>query len=66
MNEKLIPLATVMERIGHISVTTIWRERRAKRFPEPVAISPNRKAWRESDIDSWIASKLSTPTSNAA
>ena len=58
MTDKLIPLATVIERIGHISVTTIWRERRAKRFPEPVSISPNRKAWRESDIDSWLAAKF--------
>lgn len=58
MNEKLIPLATVLERTGHISTTTIWRMRRAKQFPEPVAVSPNRKAWRESDIDAWLKARM--------
>jgi predicted DNA-binding transcriptional regulator AlpA len=27
------------------------------KFPEPVAISPNRKMWRESDVNAWIASR---------
>lgn len=58
MNEKLIPLATVLERTGFISTTTIWRMRRAKQFPEPVAVSPNRKAWRESDIDAWLKARV--------
>ncbi|MGH7100174.1 MAG: helix-turn-helix transcriptional regulator [Stellaceae bacterium] len=26
-------------------------------FPSPVAIGHNRIAWRESDIDSWLASR---------
>jgi len=58
MAEKLIPLATVLERTGHISTTTIWRMRRAKQFPEPVAVSPNRKAWRESEIDAWLEARV--------
>ena len=57
MAEKLIPLATVLERTGHISTTTIWRMRRAKQFPEPVSISPNRKAWREAEIDAWLKAR---------
>jgi predicted DNA-binding transcriptional regulator AlpA len=57
MTDRLIPLATVLERTGHMSTTTIWRMRRHKAFPEPVAISPNRKAWRESDIDAWIKAR---------
>jgi predicted DNA-binding transcriptional regulator AlpA len=61
MPEKLIPLAAVLERTGHTSATTIWRMRRANTFPEPVAISPNRKAWRETDIDAWVNAR--TPTS---
>ena len=69
MAEKLIPLATVLERTGHISTTTIWRMRRAKQFPEPVAVSPNRKAWRESEIDEWLKSRVAgsfNPTPIAA
>ena len=58
MSEKLIPLAAVLELTGHISVTTIWRMRRAKQFPEPVAVSPNRKAWRESEIDAWLKARV--------
>ena len=58
MSEKLIPLATVLERTGYISTTTIWRMRRAKQFPEPVAVSPNRKAWRESEIDNWLKARV--------
>ena len=59
MAERLISLTKVRERIGDISQTTIWRMRRAKQFPEPVAISPNRKAWRESDVDKWIEARTS-------
>ena len=58
MAEKLIPLAIVLERTGFISTTTIWRMRRAKQFPEPVAVSPNRKAWRESEIDAWLKARV--------
>lgn len=61
MSENLISLLTVRERIGHISSTTIWRMRRANQFPEPVVISPNRKAWRESDVDKWIDARTTDP-----
>ena len=60
MPEKLIPLAAVLERTGHTSASTIWRMRRANTFPEPVAISPNRKAWRETDIDAWVNGRTAT------
>lgn len=33
--------------------TTAWRLRRTGDFPEPVAISPGRKAWRARDIIDW-------------
>jgi len=37
-----------------LSATTIWREIRAGRFPEPVILSPNRKAFRATDIAEWM------------
>ena len=59
MAEKFIPISEVQEMTGGISDTTIWRMRRAKQFPEPVSISPNRKAWRESDIEAWMNARNS-------
>jgi predicted DNA-binding transcriptional regulator AlpA len=41
-----------------LSRTTIWRLERAGDFPQSVRISPGRRAWRESDLDRWIASRL--------
>lgn len=57
MPEKLIPLSVVLDRTGNPSSTTLWRLRKVGKFPEPVAISPNRKMWRESDVNAWIASR---------
>ena len=57
MAEKLIPLSVVLDRTGNPSATTLWRLRKRKAFPEPVSISPNRKMWRESDVNDWIATR---------
>ena len=32
-----------------------------KLFPPPLQISPNRVAWRESDLNAWIASRPAQP-----
>ncbi len=40
-----------------LSRTTIWRLVRAGKFPEPVAISATRQAWRMEDIQAWIAAR---------
>ena len=58
---KLIPFEIVQELVGGLSQPTIWRMRRDKKFPEPVAISPNRIAWRESDIDMWVKCRTVEP-----
>ncbi len=67
MAEKFIPISEVKEMTGGISGTTIWRMRLAKQFPEPVSISPNRKAWRKSEIEAWMNNRIAgqfqqTPT----
>jgi hypothetical protein len=33
----------------------LWK---AGRFPRPIKLSPRKIAWREADLDSWIASKV--------
>lgn len=55
--ETLLPFPEVQSRTGKMSKATYWRMRRAHSFPDPIAISPRRKAWRESDITAWIASR---------
>ena len=57
LRERFISYDEVHDRTG-LSRTTIWRLERAKDFPQSVRISPGRRAWRESDLDRWIASRL--------
>ena len=59
---RLIDFSEVQSRTGNASRVTYWRMWRDNRFPKPIAISPCRKAWLESDINAWIASR----TANAA
>lgn len=56
-SETLLDFPEVQFRTGKMSKATYWRLRRAHTFPNPIAISPRRKAWRESDIAAWIASR---------
>jgi prophage regulatory protein len=37
------------------SRTSIYYDVKAGRFPEPVRIGPRAIAWRESDVQEWIA-----------
>lgn len=54
--ERLVLLPEVRARVP-IDRSTIWRMTREGRFPQPVAIGLRRLAWRESEIDQWIASR---------
>lgn len=56
---RLIDFTEVQSRTGGLSKATYWRLRRNHLFPDPVAISPGRKAWLESEINDWIASRTS-------
>ena len=56
-HERFISYHEVHRRTG-LSRTTIWRLEKIKDFPQSVRISPGRRAWRESDLDKWIASRL--------
>jgi prophage regulatory protein len=55
-NDRLLSPAEVRE-LTKLSATTIWREIRAGRFPAPVVLSPNRRAFRTADIDCWLQSR---------
>ena len=62
---RLLRAPEVQARIG-LSDTTIWRLTRAGRFPRAIRISPGAVAWRESDIEAWIASRIAATNSPEA
>lgn len=57
MSDRFIRWAETQKKTGGISRTTAWREEKAGRFPAAVRISAGAVAWRESEIDAWIASR---------
>ena len=54
--ERFMSRAEVRALTG-LSATTLWREIRAGRFPEAVVMSPNRKAFRSTDIADWMQAR---------
>jgi len=54
--DRLLNWAQVGQLTG-LCRTTAWRMRRAGDFPQPVAISPGRVAWRGRDIIASIQSR---------
>lgn len=42
-------------RLLRISQPTLWRLRHDHRFPEPTEVTGRIVAWRQSDIEAWIA-----------
>ena len=63
-SSRLLRLPVVAARVG-LSATTIWRQRRRGQFPDPVRISPGCVAWREADVESWIASRSEASVGDA-
>ena len=55
---RMLRLAAVRAKTG-LSTTTIWRLRRRGEFPNPIQLSPGCVAWREADLEAWIASRES-------
>jgi prophage regulatory protein len=53
---RLLSWAQVRARVP-LSRATVWTLRRRGTFPKPIQISPNRIAWRASDLDAWIAAR---------
>jgi predicted DNA-binding transcriptional regulator AlpA len=44
-------------RLLKISHSTIWRRRRARKFPEPIKLTDRSVAWRLADIRAWLAER---------
>jgi predicted DNA-binding transcriptional regulator AlpA len=56
LEDRLLSWKRVREVTG-LSRTTAWRLQQQGEFPDPVAISPGRVCWRESEIAAWQASR---------
>jgi prophage regulatory protein len=56
--DQLIGVQEVMKRTD-LSRTTLWRLERAGDFPKRVPLSKNRVAWKESQVNAWIAQRRS-------
>ena len=57
MDDRLITVARACD-MTSLSRTTIWRLESEGDFPRAIQIMPHRKAYRESDVREWIASKI--------
>jgi prophage regulatory protein len=40
------------------SKVQLWRLEKARKFPKRIALSPNRCAWAEDEVDAWIKAKV--------
>lgn len=56
MRNRLLRLADVKHMTG-LGRSTIYAAIRAKSFPAAVNLTDHAVAWRESDIDAWIAAR---------
>ncbi len=53
---RILDVQGVEEKAG-ISLSTIRRMMKERKFPKPVQLSKRRQGWKESDIDLWIAER---------
>jgi len=54
----------LMEKLTGMSDVTIWRLRRRGDFPEPIIVSPGRKAYTRSQYRAWIRQRRGLATGN--
>ena len=58
MSSKLINRAQVLERLGNRSVSWLYEEMGANRFPRPVRLGKWGVAWIESEVDNYIEKRI--------
>jgi prophage regulatory protein len=58
MSSKLLNRAQVLERLGNRSVSWLYEEMGADRFPRPVRLGKWAVAWIESEIDDYIEKRI--------
>lgn len=56
--KKVLRLPDVIARVG-LGKTSIYRSISDGNFPAPIALGSRAVAWRESDIDAWLAARPS-------
>ena len=56
MAEKLLRRPDVEARVG-LSRSTLYAWMAEDKFPKPVALGARLVAWRESEIDAWLAAR---------
>lgn len=49
----------LLQRLG-FSRATLWRLRRARRFPEPIRLSDARVGWPVAQVSAWLAARPTT------
>ncbi|MGF6738367.1 helix-turn-helix transcriptional regulator [Paraburkholderia atlantica] len=58
--DSLIPLHEVRQRVGGLGQSTIYRLIQLGQFPKPLKLGVGQRvAWREADIQQWIADRIS-------
>ncbi len=57
---RLISMAQVTEMLG-VSRVSVYRWTKDGAFPSPIKLSERRVMWRQSDINSWLASRPTPP-----
>jgi len=62
--KKFIVLPQVQEIIPY-SASHIWRLERSGQFPRRVRLGENRVAWLQSEVNSWVESKLASRNDNS-
>lgn len=55
--EKFLMLPQVQEIVPY-SASHIWRLERSGKFPQRVRLGGNRVAWLQSEVNSWVESRL--------
>ena len=58
-NQRLIRRKEVQVKTG-LGASSIYAEMSKGKFPKPIQISTRRVAWIESEVDSWIAERISS------
>jgi prophage regulatory protein len=49
----LLRMPEVVQRVG-FSESTVWRQVKARLFPQPVRVSSRMRAWRSDEVEHWI------------
>ncbi|TFV70501.1 AlpA family phage regulatory protein [Bradyrhizobium frederickii] len=66
MSQQLIAYEGLSPKGIVYSKVQLWRLERAGKFPQRVKLSPQRVAWIESEIDEWIAARISARRESVA